>query len=55
MLICGWFYCCSIGKHMENTFELVGHRHVMLRDNTLKIISLMKGTRCDFCGACIQT
>ncbi|KAF1323611.1 Atp-dependent dna helicase snf21, partial [Globisporangium splendens] len=28
--------------HMENTFDLVGHRHVMLRDNTLKIISLMK-------------
>ncbi|GAB9472177.1 Atp-dependent dna helicase snf21 [Globisporangium polare] len=32
----------GIGKHMENTFELIGHRHVMLRDNTLKIISLMK-------------
>lgn len=33
----------SIHRHMENTFELVGHRHVMLREHTLEIISLMKG------------
>lgn len=32
----------GISKHMENTFDLIGHRHVMLRDNTLKIISAMQ-------------
>ncbi len=27
---------------METTFDLVGHRHVMLRESTYEIISLMK-------------
>lgn len=29
---------------MENTFDLIGHRHVMLRDNTLKVIETMQST-----------
>lgn len=33
----------GINRHMETTFDLVGHRHVMLRENTLKIISAMQG------------
>ena len=32
----------SITRSMDKTFDLIGHRHVMLRDNTYEIISLMK-------------
>ena len=34
----------GVGRRMEYTFDLVGHRHIMLRDTTLQIISTMKGT-----------
>ncbi|CAI5742808.1 unnamed protein product [Hyaloperonospora brassicae] len=32
----------GVGRRMEYTFDLVGHRHIMLRDTTLQIISTMK-------------
>ncbi|KAG6617632.1 atp-dependent dna helicase snf21 [Phytophthora cinnamomi] len=32
----------GVGRRMDETFDLVGHRHIMLRDTTLKIISAMK-------------
>ncbi|CAH0479082.1 unnamed protein product [Peronospora belbahrii] len=32
----------GVGRRMVETFELVGHRHIMLRDRTLEIIKLMK-------------
>lgn len=28
---------------MNDTFDLIGHRHIMLRDPTLQIIKMMKG------------
>lgn len=34
----------GVGRRMDDTFGLVGHRHIMLRDTTLQIISAMKGT-----------
>lgn len=34
----------GVGRRMEYTFDLVGHRHIMLRDTTLQILSIMKGT-----------
>ncbi|KUF94963.1 COP9 signalosome complex subunit 1 [Phytophthora nicotianae] len=32
----------GVGRRMDDTFDLVGHRHIMLRDTTLQIISAMK-------------
>ncbi|GLE01369.1 hypothetical protein PINS_up010199 [Pythium insidiosum] len=32
----------GLNKRTEATFDLVGHRHAMLRENTLKVISMMK-------------
>uniref|UniRef100_A0AAV1VII4 Small ribosomal subunit protein mS29 n=1 Tax=Peronospora matthiolae TaxID=2874970 RepID=A0AAV1VII4_9STRA len=32
----------GVGRRMEYTFDLVGHRHIMLRDTTLQILSMMK-------------
>jgi hypothetical protein len=36
----------GVGRRMDETFDLVGHRHIMLRDTTLEIISAMKGALC---------
>uniref|UniRef100_M4BSU4 Small ribosomal subunit protein mS29 n=1 Tax=Hyaloperonospora arabidopsidis (strain Emoy2) TaxID=559515 RepID=M4BSU4_HYAAE len=45
----------GVGRRMEYTFDLVGHRHIMLRDTTLQILSMMKGTptACSLIKACI--
>lgn len=32
----------GVGRRMEYTFDLVGQRHIMLRDTTLQIVSVMK-------------
>ncbi|KAG2769297.1 hypothetical protein JG687_00014962 [Phytophthora cactorum] len=32
----------GVGRRIDDTFDLVGHRHIMLRDTTLQIISAMK-------------
>ncbi|TDH73534.1 hypothetical protein CCR75_007650 [Bremia lactucae] len=32
----------DVGRRMDNTFDLVGHRHIMLRDTVLQIISVLK-------------
>ncbi|RLN58579.1 hypothetical protein BBJ28_00019266 [Nothophytophthora sp. Chile5] len=44
----------GVGRRMDETFDLVGHRHIMLRDTTLEIISAMKdwkNTKKDTIGA----